>query len=192
MDLSRLIQADSTLFSTEYLSLVETDDGMTYCHENLAAKGMKVAVVPYAFLDGEFFCLAAYERCRPNDPNPQLCSMTGKCEESDLDDLRAAALRELKEEAGIDADYWSLTDFGMVYPSKSMDTAVYCFGVDVTQSDIKFGEAIGDGSQEEAEMGRKWLNVYQIGECTDPILHAVIFRLFADTGVLGDYVGTNN
>lgn len=183
---SRLVRADTLLFNTDYLGIYETEDGYTYVHEMKAADGCKVAVVPYAFLppDNSFFCLAVVERCRPDDPMPQICSMTGKCEETDLDDLRVAALRELKEEAGIEAGYWDLNDFGVIYPSKSMDTKVYAFGVDVTNQNIAFGQATGDGTEAEAAMSRKWLDIYQIADCTDPILHAVVYRLFSDTGYL--------
>lgn len=186
MKTSRLVQADTLLFNTDYLGIFETSDGYTYVHEMKAADGCKVAVVPYAFLppDNSFFCLAVVERCRPDDTMPQVCSMTGKCEVEDLDDLRLAALRELKEEAGIEAEYWDLNDFGIIYPSKSMDTKVYAFGVDVTGKNIQFGEALGDGTEAEENMTRKWLDIYQIADCTDPILHAVVYRLFADTGYL--------
>lgn len=174
--LSRLVKADELLFNTDWLGIYTTPDDYTYCTEMKAAGGNKVAVLPYHVMPdtGDFYFMGVVERCQAKVTSPILCSITGKCE-TDETDLRETAIRELQEEAGLDASVDDLIDLGSIYPSKSMDTEVFCFAVPFVSVDLV--EATGDGTAEEEEAYPKWVKMDGVKDCQDPIIHTMVLRL---------------
>jgi len=130
-------------------------------------KGEEETVVPFQYL-------ARWEAtpCHENDAI-KFASITGGVEH---DDVEGTALLELKEEAGIIASKYELIKLGIVYPSKSQDTIVHLFGVDITGKEI--GEATGDGSNHEKNAYCKMSDdIEQLIACKDPLNLVMFLRL---------------
>jgi len=157
------------LYKNDWLSLKEMD-GYIYSHESRSnGKIVAILVVDSEKHPGEV--LGRYEDCPPHEDGITLTSITGGVED---DDVEGTAVMELKEEAGYVADETELIPLGTVRPTKSTDTTVYLFGIDVKGKEQ--GEAEGDGSEGEKGAYTDWVTEKEAVDCKDPLVATMIAR----------------
>ena len=160
------------LHDNKWIQLREIDE-YVYSHEKRCG-GAIVAVLPFKVVGNTFHYLARMEAtpCHQND-EIKFTSITGGV---DNGDIKGTVINELKEEAGVVATEDELIDLGFVYPSKSQDTKVYLFAINVTDKEI--GEALGDGSRHEANAYVEWSDDFnKLLYCTDPFNVVITARL---------------
>lgn len=164
------------LKTTNYLSLYELKcpdkgiDGYVYSHENRCS-GNIVAILPFCFerLDLKFLLRFELTPCWDMDHN-QVSSITGGVESDNPED---DAVKELKEEAGYDVDKEQLIDLGTCFNSKSSDTIIHLYSVNLTNCEK--GDAEGDGSYLEDQAYCYWNN--SIDHAVDPLVFILHYRL---------------
>jgi len=156
----------------EWLGLFETQDGYIFASE-LRGNGTLVAVLGYTETDDGIKFVGRFENVPCQDNDTKLVSLTGMAE--DGEDPREAAVREMKEESGIDIDTEDLIPLGTVRPSKAMDTTCHLFAVDI--GDKTPGKAEGDGSDGEKGTYAKFVSMRDIVKSDNSILHSLLIRL---------------
>lgn len=168
--MSKSLESDEFLFGNEWLSLRKTPGGFTYSHEEKGG-GQGVAVLAYKLQPLQI--VGRFEECPPHRDGRALCAITGQMDvkgESPVD----AAVRELKEEAGIEVPNHALRELGFVNSSKQTDTIMWLFAVDVCHLDI--GESQGDGTRGEKGAFCHWIAPGPAIWSKDPLLSTMIFR----------------
>ena len=111
---------ETTLYETAFLSLKRRENYI-YAHES-RSDGKLVAILVYDSSRPDVV-LGRYKICPAhNDPQPQLCAITGGVEKGKRPN--ESAIEELCEEAGYSAKAAELESLGEVRPSKSADTWV--------------------------------------------------------------------
>jgi len=142
------INKDKVLYADEWLSLRQTGGRYTYMHEE-KSDGKAVAVLGFKTEeDGSYKILGRFEEVPPHHDGISLCALTGMVEKGD--EPLETAVRELSEEAGIEADQDQFENFGTTRPSKASDTTMFLFAVDLSdieEKEIYSGE--GDGTKGE-------------------------------------------
>lgn len=164
------------LKKTNYISLKEIQcpekniEGYIYSHEN-RCNGHIVAILPFTFERLNLNFLLRYELtpCWDMEHN-QVSSITGGVESDNPED---DALRELKEEAGYDVPKEELVDLGTCFSSKSNDTLIHLYTVNLMN--YKKDEAEGDGSYLEDQAYCFWSN--SIDHAVDPLVFILHYRL---------------
>jgi len=161
---------DETLWEDEWLAVKSKDGWYTYTH-SIKSDGKGVAVLGYTE-DG--LVLGRYENTPPHGDGITLASLTGMVEKGDTP--LSTAVKELKEEAGLDAEEGDFIDLGTVRPSKSSDTVIYCFGVELKHQEGKlYGE--GDGTKGEEGAYCEFLDPKEAVLSKDPLLSVMICRM---------------
>jgi 8-oxo-dGTP pyrophosphatase MutT (NUDIX family) len=117
--------------------------------------------------------LARLEVCPAHGPELERCSITGGVEPGKS--IEEAAQQELWEEAGYHVGVDDLIYLGRVRPSKSTDTIVHLFAVDVTEKPQSI--PLGDGTSFEASASVVWVDRDQGIQITDPLFVTAITRL---------------
>lgn len=163
--------ADEILFENKFLAIINRD-GYTFVRE-VRADGMIVSVVPFRDHDGNRNYLARLEICPAHGDDLERCSITGGMEKGDTPDRRAA--EETWEEAGFRVREEALMPLGIVRPTKSSDTTVYLFAVNVT--DMQQAVAKGDGTKWEIGASSEWLSYADAATVQDPLFATAILRL---------------
>jgi hypothetical protein len=120
--LASLSERDEVLWRGKYLSVCLRDGWYEFLRNGT---GHLVAVLGYW---GNHF-LGRYEVCPPHNANYQMCALTGGVEQGE--DPLAAAIREVKEEAGLDTEATQYRSLGTVRPSKASDTVAHLFACDL-------------------------------------------------------------
>ena len=162
---------DNILFQNKFLAIVDRD-GYTFLRE-VRCDGKIVAMLPFRRLVNQIEFLARLEVCPPHGPELELCSITGGVDPEET--VPEAARQELWEEAGYEASEKELVPLGEVRPSKSSDTIVYLFAVDVTEKEQM--TAPGDGTAYEAGASVQWVDFDQGLQITDPLFVTAMARL---------------
>lgn len=163
---------DLILHDNEWLQMRETPDGYVYSHE-AKSNGLGVAVLAFREHDGNVEVAGRYERCPCHRDGFALTSLTGLMDvaaEAPVD----TAVRELKEEAGIDARADEMQSLGFVRPSKQADTKLHLFCVDV--GDREIDEAVGDGSSGEQGAYCAWVSPRDACLSKSPVLATMVTR----------------
>ena len=136
-----------TICSGDWLSIKKIDDWYEYCHDEVC-NGKGVAILGFKKIeDGTYRFVGRYENCPCHFDGITLTSLTGMVEEEKGDTIESTAVKEMKEEAGIDITEDDLIYMGIVKESKMKDKKQYLFGVDVTDKEIS--KSIGDGTEGE-------------------------------------------
>lgn len=162
---------DYILYENKWLQLRETSDGYVYAYE-AKGRGEGVGVLAYRWR-GEVAQIAGrYERCPCHRDGFALCALTGQAEPNEKP--VETAVRELKEEAGIDAKVGEMQPLGSVRPGKQTDTTLYLFGIDVGSRDI--GPALGDGTAGEVGAYCRWVSLIDACLSKDPVLVTMAVR----------------
>ncbi len=160
-----------TLFESEWLAVKKTADGYEYASE-VKGDGQGVAVVAYR--SNPFRVVGRFEVCPPHGDGEALCSLTGTVDKGEKP--LNAAVRELFEEAGIQAGYDEMVKLGAVRPSKATDYLITMFAVDIgNERDI--GRGPGDGTKHEEEAYCQWVDYESALVSKDPVLTAAVARL---------------
>jgi 8-oxo-dGTP pyrophosphatase MutT (NUDIX family) len=164
---------DRVLFRNQYLAVIERD-GYTFAHE-VRCHGVIVAIVPFRTIGTRREFLARCEVCPAHGPQLELCCLTGGLEPGQT--VEACAQQEIYEEAGYAVAAHELRHLGQVHPSKSADTVVHLFAVDVTQKHPQ--TAPGDGSRFETNASVVWVGYDQGMHIADPLFVTAMARLQA-------------
>ena len=160
-----------TLFENKFISTFETDEGYVFSHDS-RCNGQIVAILPFIPDPLQFLIRFEVTPCHQNGEIYN-SSITGGVEN---DDVEETAIQELEEEAGLIAEKFELINIGIIYPSKSQDTVIHLFGLDITGKEI--GEAMGDGSLFETLAYCKLSsNIDDIISSKSPLNHVMLLRL---------------
>lgn len=162
---------DRLLFCNQYLAVIDRA-GYTFARE-VRCGGVIVAVVPFRTMGTILECLARVEVCPAHGPERKQCSITGGLEPGKT--VTECARQELYEEAGYIVEEHELISLGQVRPSKSADTLIHLFVVDVTTKFPHVG--LGDGSLLEENASVEWVSYDQGLHITDPLFVTAIARL---------------
>jgi 8-oxo-dGTP pyrophosphatase MutT (NUDIX family) len=162
---------DRVLFRNQYLAVIDRD-GYTFTRE-VRCDGVVVAILPFRRSGEELEFLARVEVCPAHGPAPERCSITGGLEPGQS--VVEAAQQEVWEEAGYVVDTYELLSLGQVRPSKSADTCVHLFAVDVTAKPQHAPP--GDGSSLEKHASVEWVTYKQGIHIADPLFVTALTRL---------------
>lgn len=166
------------LYHNDWLSLKEVvapeEDiqGYVFSHET-RCNGKIVVVLPFR-KNGDNFEYGLRKEVTPSwSLDPEISALTGGFE----NDIEDTAIMELEEEAGFKAEKRELIDLGESYASKSSDTVYSLFAVDVTGKEE--GEALGDGTKQDAEGTIEWVRK---PDSKDPQVSIAYLRLLRHLG----------
>lgn len=159
------------LFQNQFLAVHERE-GYTFSHE-VRANGHIVAIVPFRRIGDGVEYLARIEICPAHSLEPARYSITGGARENETPVMTAK--RELLEESGYDVNASMLVPLGNVRPSKSADTIVHLFTVDVT--DLPQETPQGDGSRWEEGASVEWVSYMDGLQIHDPLFVTALVRL---------------
>lgn len=170
-----LLSSDKTLFRNRFLAIIERD-GYTFTRE-VRCDGTIVALLPFRSVPGEprREFLARREVCPAHGPELEYCSITGGLEPGQS--VTETACLELLEETGYQATEAELIKLGVVRPTKSADTEVHLFAVDVTGKTA--ATPTGDGTRFEIGSSVTWVSAAQGLQIADPLIVTAIARLQA-------------
>ena len=173
-------QGDETLWEDEWIAVKKKDDLYTYTH-SIKSDGKGVAVLGYSYDDEDYedtkmMVLGRYEDTPPHGDGITLTSLTGMVEKGDTP--LETAVKELKEESGISVDASKLEEIGTVMPSKSSDTVIHLFAVDLSSEFDGAKEFFGDGDGTKGEEGSycKFVSIDDATESKCPLLSVMILR----------------
>lgn len=170
------ISKSKTLFQTEWLSLRDVD-GYVYSHEE-KGQGHTITVLGWRKRN-KIEILCRFEICPAHGDNSNvLHSLTGLMEDTTMPLKERCvyyAQKELLEEAGIGSKKNKFEHLIDIRPSKSTDTVVHCYSVELDQEE-PIEKPLGDGTKREEGSFCKWLPIDKI-ETTDGILLASLFEL---------------
>ena len=168
-----LLSSDKTLFRNRFLAIIERD-GYTFTRE-VRCDGTIVALLPFRSVPGEprLEFLARREVCPAHGPELEYCSITGGLEPGQS--VTETACQELWEESGYRAAATELIELGMARPSKSADTTVHLFAVDMTGK--ASSTPIGDGSYFEMGASVEWVTYERGVHIADPLFVTAMARL---------------
>jgi 8-oxo-dGTP pyrophosphatase MutT (NUDIX family) len=149
-----------------YYKHIESSDGCT------------VAVLPYRIIDGKPEYMVVEELRPPWDirhlERKYLSSIAG-CVEDDETTLEAA-VREFNEETPYNIqDVDRFEYLGKSFITKSSDTVVTQFLIEITPDDIPT-QANGDGSHMETTAKPTWITFQEGSETQDPLIAQMIMR----------------
>lgn len=178
------LTGDEILFSTKWLEVRRRNGWFLYTHAPWT-KGIGVAVLAYRQAEGgsgEIEYVGRYEVTPSHCDVAKLCSITGGYDNSHKYSIAECALNELREEGGWDAPLSAVTELGIVHSSKSSDTVMHLFAVNLDADDVKPCEATGDGTGGEHGSYAMWVTEDELIEATDSLNHTMILRLHQELG----------
>ena len=162
---------DKVLFRNNFLAVIDRDDYIF--SREVRCDGIIVSLLPFRPTGIFWEFLARLEVCPAHSHEQKLYSITGGAEPQKT--IQATAQQELLEEAGYQAQLNEFISLGKVYPTKSSDTIVYLFAINV---DNKFQSTPqGDGSKFEVGASVQWVNYDQGIEIEDPLFITTMTRL---------------
>lgn len=167
-----------TLYKNKWIEVLEktTDVNGKYVYTHSGwNNGVGVALVPYKIENNEMKILGRYEICPAHSDEVELCSITGGWDNMETHSIVECAVGELKEEGGYLAKPTDLMSLGVVKASKSSDTDIYLFAVDITHAEAC--EAVSDGTLGEIGAYCDWIEAKQAMFCKDPLLGTMMMRL---------------
>lgn len=155
-----------------------TPDGRTYLHEHHRG-GMSIAVLPWRRrLDGLQYLLKS-EITQSWHLEPELSAITGGCDvSSGMVDVRADAVRELREETGYVRERHNLRYLGMCRGAKALSTTYYLFSVGLGV-DLTPGEILGDGTRDEWLYPAQWTPESVMPMIVDPLVSVMWLRHYS-------------
>ncbi|WP_090739383.1 NUDIX hydrolase [Paenibacillus sp. Mc5Re-14] len=168
-----------SLYKTPWVELMKrtSDEDGTYIYirEPWLINGQAISILPYRLDCDEIELLV---RCEVADV-PVMGTIKGGCDKEG-EAIEETAVRELLEEAGYSIHPSQLIHLGTARTSKLNTTTMNLFAVDLT--DEEQGEAIGDGTKNEANAYCKWISEEESLDVQDPIIHTSMVRLINQSG----------
>jgi 8-oxo-dGTP pyrophosphatase MutT (NUDIX family) len=162
---------DRILYENEFLAIVERD-GYTFSRE-VRCKEIIVSVLPFRFENNDLEFLARPEICPAHGPELERCSITGGLKPELT--IEETVLQGLWEEAGYRATLDELVSLKQVRSSKSSDTRVYPFAINVSHKQQTPPQ--GDGTVLEATASVEWIDYDQGLQIEDPLFITMMTRL---------------
>ncbi len=138
-------------------------EGFEYAHELDAESRVQILVKAR----GEPLFLVRYERNPAHGDGLEPCSITGGVDAGET--TKAAAVRELYEEAGIRISKSALLSLGLARPYKASDSIVHMFFCIVDKAAVDPKPA-GDGTPGEAGAYCRWRSSDALVASADPLL----------------------
>lgn len=118
--------------------------------------------------------LGRYELCPSHSDVVELGAIQGGMDkEGEL--ARFTAWRELMEEGGYEVPLENIVELGSVRQSKISDGITYLFAVDLDKG-YQEVKAVGDGTLIEEGGYASWIDIEQLSEAKDPLLHTMLIR----------------
>lgn len=164
---------DKIVFENRFISIIDRE-GYTFLHEK-RANGEIIALVPFRHAVSDYQYLSRIETCPAHSNQPNRYSITGGMEQGNS--IREMAVKELLEETGYSIVDDELIPLGQLRPTKSADTVIHLFTVDL--SDKKQGNILGDGSRWENNASAEWLSFQTALDINDAVFLAGLLRLNA-------------
>jgi len=162
---------DEVKYRGDFITVLLRDGWYEFVHD---MNGRMVAVL--GFRRGGRELLGRYEVCPPHSDEPELCALTGGIEPGEAPE--DAAVRELREESGIEVMRDELIGLGTIRPSKSTDSWGYLFGCDLTgEPDRPRYTGEGDGTKGERGSWCEWIDQESAVNAKDPVLVTMLARL---------------
>lgn len=179
-----IVKGTKTLFDNKWVSVKQITldrEGyeVNYIYSSSGwCKSRGVAIMPYRLInDGkDVQILGRFEICPAHSNINELCSITGGYDNSDKFTLEQCVLNELHEEGGYIGNENDLEYLGSVRPSKSSDTTMYLYAIDIDNCEKT--DAITDGTIGEMGAYCDWVAVEDLMNCKDTLLHAMFIRTF--------------
>lgn len=170
-----------TLFENKWVTVLEKETekngNYTYTHKPWC-NGVAVAILPYKQKSvDDISILGRFEICPAHSDDTELCSITGGFDNKEIFTIYECVLNELMEEGGYKAEVEHLINLGTVRPSKSSDTLMYLFAINIDQEGIEECEATTDGTVGEIGAYCKWVDIEDAIECKDPLVSTMIIRM---------------
>ncbi len=161
------------LFHTDWVSLRETDDGYVYSTET-RCNGNIIAILPFEKKKDKlnFFAIISIIPCQGDEGELFLNSITGGNDKGDS--FLETAKKELREEAGFDVNINEFISLGYVRPSKSADTYVHLFAIDVTNKQQQ--KPTTDNSSGEENLHPVKITFEKLINCNDALIHSLVLR----------------
>lgn len=166
------------LYRDDNLSLMCKDGWYVYAHMT-RSDGALVAVLVFRKSEESksahsFEILGRYENCLPHEDGFSLTSITGGVDEGLSPE--EAAVEELYQEGGYEADAKDLINLGTCRPSKQEDTLCYLYGFEAGDRERRT-DSIGDGTIGEEGAYCKWVNGEDAVGCKCPLVSQMLLRL---------------
>lgn len=165
-----------TLYQNKYFDVIEVDGRI-----GVKAKEMSVAVIPYSVDEAGILEKIGllYEYIAIRREQYIWTLITGTVEKTD-DDLLATAIRELKEEGGIEVPETEIEKrcvyLGTIFDSKDSNRETPIFGINVTNLEIKKAE--GDGSTQEEKSTFEMVPSNELTRTSESLPLSAFLRLF--------------
>jgi 8-oxo-dGTP pyrophosphatase MutT (NUDIX family) len=159
------------LYDAGWFSYNEDSNGVNYIQE--AKDG--VTVLCYDSTKPYKPFLLLHEACSAfRSKEPKLVSLTGSIDPHEKLTPLDTAVRELAEEAGVVVNKSKLTYLGSVFTYKACTKATYLFLANI--AGCEWVDALGDGSETEANAYVKWHSLEELLESKDSLLLATYAR----------------
>ena len=160
-------------------------NGYIYSHET-RCDGHIVSILPYRINDNKLEIMLRKEVTPCWDINNQvISSITGGWEKDKHLTPLFTAVEEIHEEAGYIVNASDIIELGTIFGIKSSDTIYHLYTVDLTNKEQ--GEAIGDGSELEAQASCYWTT--SIKDAKDPFVFTMFYKLMKLLNVEFKYKG---
>lgn len=167
--------ADKVLFKNKWIEVREKDGWYTYSHSSWC-KGKGVTVLGYRKSNDKIEYLGRHELTICHSDEIELCSLSGGFDKEG-ENYKICANRELEEESGyVINDMRRFIELGSVRPSKSSDTEIFLFAIELKDNDEKI-EIVGDGTKGEEGAYCDWVSREEAINCKDPLVATMIARL---------------
>lgn len=176
-----IVKEIKTLFENKWVSIKEKvfdrdgHEGRYVYTSKPWCNSTAVAILPYRAKHGEMSILGRFEICPAHSNEIELCSITGGYDNSNKFSLEQCILNELLEEGGYIGREEDLEYLGFVRPSKSSDTTMHLYAIDLDKCER--GIATTDGTIGEIGAYCQLVSVEEGIMCKDPLISTMILRL---------------
>lgn len=160
------------LFKNEWLE-VRKKDYYIYIHYP-DGNGQGVLILPYRKENGQYRFLGVNEVCLAHEEFPELYAVGGGMLPSG--DALESAVKEMKEETGYTIEKERFASLGTCYLSKSCDTIMHLFCVEITEDDIQDLSNLGDGTIGEENISPVWVDEEELIYNRNPLFHVMLLR----------------
>jgi hypothetical protein len=181
-DKEETMSTEKELFKSKWITVVEKtlDNGGKYLYTKADwCNSHGVAILPFRRSKGEPWqpleFLGRYEMIPSHSDELELGAIMGGCDHEG-EDPDVTAWRELMEEGGYKVPIENIIDLGISRPSKSTDSTMHLFAVDLDEG-FEEVEATGDGTLVEEGGYSKWISLEEMVYANEPLLQTMYLRM---------------